>query len=149
MPDDLIDIPVLDDWIGDQLPDGGASLTATRLGAGTGIANALYILQRGELQWVLRRPPAVKNDPSASNTLREWRILQALEGTAVPHPTPRLLCEDLGVLGSTFMIMDVVDGFTPGFELNETNGTVALTYEIGASGTTSAVNLIPELVISE
>ncbi len=117
VPDDLIDLLALDAWIGDQLPGAGLALSATRLGAGTGIANALYILKRGELQWVLRRPPAVKNDPSASNTLREWRILQALEGTAVPHPTPRLMCEDLAVLGSTFMIMDVVDGFTPGFEL--------------------------------
>lgn len=39
--------------------------------------------------------------------------------------------------------------FTPGFELNVTNSTVAVTYELGAAGTTSAVNLIPELVISE
>jgi hypothetical protein len=39
--------------------------------------------------------------------------------------------------------------FTPGFELNQTNGTLAVTYEIGAAGTTSAVNLMPELVISE
>ena len=39
--------------------------------------------------------------------------------------------------------------FTPGFEINVTNATLALTYEIGAAGTTSAVNLMPELVISE
>lgn len=39
--------------------------------------------------------------------------------------------------------------FTPGFELNVTNSTVAVTYELGAAGTTSAVNLMPELVISE
>ena len=41
--------------------------------------------------------------------------------------------------------------FTPGFELNvgPGQGTVAVTYELGAAGTTSAVNLIPELVISE
>lgn len=39
--------------------------------------------------------------------------------------------------------------FTPGFEVNVTNSTLALTYEIGAAGTTSAVNLMPELVISE
>jgi len=39
--------------------------------------------------------------------------------------------------------------FTPGFELNCTNSTLALTYELGAAGTTSAVNLMPELVISE
>jgi aminoglycoside phosphotransferase (APT) family kinase protein len=59
----------------------------------------------------------VKNDPSASNTLREWRILTALEGTPVPHPTPRLFGDDLAILGSPFLIMDVVEGFTPGFEL--------------------------------
>ncbi len=39
--------------------------------------------------------------------------------------------------------------FTPGFELNVTNATIAITYELGSAGTTSAVNLIPELVISE
>ena len=39
--------------------------------------------------------------------------------------------------------------FTPGFELNQTNGTMALTYELGAAGTTSAVNLMAGLVISD
>jgi aminoglycoside phosphotransferase (APT) family kinase protein len=110
-------IASLDAWIDDQLPGAGQQLTATRLGAATGIANALYIVARGEHRWVLRRPPAVKNDPSASDTTREWRLLNALEGTPVPHPAPRLMCQDVSVIGSPFMIMDVVDGFTPGFEL--------------------------------
>lgn len=39
--------------------------------------------------------------------------------------------------------------FTPGFELNCTNSTLAVTYELGSAGTTSAVGLLPELVISE
>ncbi len=39
--------------------------------------------------------------------------------------------------------------FTPGFEINVTNATIAVTYELGAAGTTSAVNLMPELEISE
>jgi hypothetical protein len=30
-----------------------------------------------------------------------------------------------------------------------TNSTIAITYELGAAGTTSAVSLMPELVISE
>jgi hypothetical protein len=38
---------------------------------------------------------------------------------------------------------------TPGFEINVTNSTMAITYELGAAGTTSVVNLLPELVISE
>jgi aminoglycoside phosphotransferase (APT) family kinase protein len=115
--DDLIDVARVDAWIGDRLPGGGEPLSAERLGATTGIANALFVLRRGGHRWVLRRPPAVKNDPSASDTVREWRILVALEGTPVPHPTPRLLCDDPEVIGAPFLLMDVVDGFTPGFEL--------------------------------
>jgi len=112
-----VDTERLDAWIGDRLDGFGTPLTAERLGATTGIANALYTVRRGDHAWVLRMPPKVKNDPSASDTAREWRILTALEGTGVPHPAPRLLCEEVGVLGAPFMLMDVVDGFTPGFEL--------------------------------
>jgi aminoglycoside phosphotransferase (APT) family kinase protein len=114
---DLASLAALDDWIGDGLPGAGSPLQGHRMGEQTGLANALYLLGRGEHRWVLRRPPAVKNDPSASDTGREWRILRALEGTGVPHPAARLFCQDPRVIGSTFMIMDVIDGFTPGFEL--------------------------------
>lgn len=117
--DQTLDLVTIDAWIGDRLPGRGTALTAQRLGAGTGIANDLYLVRRGEHAWVLRRPPAVKNDPSASNTLREWRILNALEGTDAPHPTPRLCCADTSVSDRPFLLMDVVDGFTPGFELPE------------------------------
>ena len=89
------------------------------MGVGTGIANALYLLRRGPEAWVLRRPPEVKNDPSASDTAREWRILRALEGTPVPHPRPLLHCDDIAVIGAPFLVMDLVDGFTPGFALPE------------------------------
>ncbi len=109
-----LDTVTLDEWIGDRLPGRGTPLVAQRMGVGTGIANALFLVRRGEHRWVLRRPPAVKNHPSAADTEREWRILRALDGTPVPHPTPRLFCDDPAVLGATFMMMDVVDGFTPG-----------------------------------
>jgi aminoglycoside phosphotransferase (APT) family kinase protein len=112
-----VDTERLDAWIGERLGGWGLPLTADRLGLGAGIANALYLVRRGENAWVLRMPPKVKNDPSASDTRREWRILNALDGTPVPHPAPRLLCEDVDVLGAPFLLMDVVDGFTPGVEL--------------------------------
>lgn len=114
-----IDCEKLDAWIGDQLPGRGEPLIANRLGADTGISNALFVVARGEQRWVLRRPPTVKNDPSASNTAREWRILSALNGTAVPHPEALLFCEDVDVLGAPFLIMEVIEGFTPGFVLTE------------------------------
>ena len=114
-----LDLAALDAWIGDRLPGAGSPLNAERLGAATGIANALFLLERGGHRWVFRQPPAVKNDPSASDTVREWRILLALEGTPVPHPQPLLLCDDATVLERPFLIMSLVDGFTPGFELPE------------------------------
>ncbi len=117
--DPLLDVTALSAWAGDRLGDPDAPLQASRLGAKTGIGNALFELRRGEQVFVLRRPPAVLNDKSAGNMVREWRILTALEGTTVPHPTPRLLCDDPTVLGAPFLVMDKVDGFTPGFELPE------------------------------
>jgi aminoglycoside phosphotransferase (APT) family kinase protein len=132
MGDELLDTDRLGAWIGDRLPGGGRPLTAERLGATTGIANALYLLGRGEDKWVLRRPPKVRNDPSASDVVREWRILTALEGTPVPHPAPRPVCDDPAVLGAPFLVMDVVDGFTPGFELPVPfAGDPALRFELG------------------
>ena len=113
---ELPDVDALTDWVADRLP-GTGRFSLQRMGQEAGIANALYLMGRDGHQWVLRRPPAVKNDPSAGNTVREWRILRCLEGTPVPHPTARLLCEDPDVIGATFMVMDRVDGFTPGFEL--------------------------------
>jgi aminoglycoside phosphotransferase (APT) family kinase protein len=113
---ELPDVSALGEWIGDRLP-GEGPFTLRRFGQESGMANALYVLGRDGHEWVLRRPPAVKNDPSAGNTVREWRILRALHGTPVPHPAARLLCEDAGVVGATFLIMDFVDGFVPGVEL--------------------------------
>lgn len=107
------DVAALDDWIGDRLPGRGIPLRATRMGQGTGEANALYWLRRGEHVWVLRRPPAVINAPGASDMNREWRILAALDGTCVPHPAPLLLGGPGGPLGGPFLIMARVDGFTP------------------------------------
>jgi aminoglycoside phosphotransferase (APT) family kinase protein len=117
--DALLDLEAVATWLDGHLPGDGVPVSAERIGAGVGVANALYLMRRGDDSWVLRRPPAQKNDPSASDTAREWRILTALEGTAVPHPRPVLLCEDVAVIGVPFMLMSVVDGFTPGFELPE------------------------------
>jgi aminoglycoside phosphotransferase (APT) family kinase protein len=108
-----LDVAALDDWIGHRLPGRAHPLRAERMGQGTGEANALFWLRRGDHVWVLRRPPAVINAPGASDMLREWRILTALEGTRVPHPSPLLLGGPDGPLGTPFLIMERVDGFTP------------------------------------
>jgi aminoglycoside phosphotransferase (APT) family kinase protein len=115
--DELVDVGRLSDWIGDRLPGAGERFAVERMGQDQGIANALFFVSRVGHTWVLRRPPAVKNHPSASNTEREWRILRALEGTAVPHPRALLFCDDTTVIGAPFLVMERVDGFTPGHDL--------------------------------
>ena len=45
--------------------------------------------------------------------LREWRIIEALDGTDVPHTRAVAACEDPSVLGRTFYLMGFVDGWSP------------------------------------
>jgi len=114
------------EWVGARLPGAGAPFSAQRIGEGVGIANVLFALRRDGHVFVLRRPPAVKNAPSASNVHREWRILTALEGTPVPHPAPLLFCDDADVIGAPFLIMSFIDGFTP-------IGTLPSPYDVPAA----------------
>ncbi|MEU7813989.1 phosphotransferase family protein [Pseudonocardia sp. NPDC049154] len=114
-----VDADRLTEWIGSDLPGRGL-VRLERIGQAFGVANALYLVERddpaaadGTARWVLRRPPAVVNAPGASDIGREWRLLTALEGTSVPHPTPLLHCADPEVIGAPFLLMSVVDGFTP------------------------------------
>jgi aminoglycoside phosphotransferase (APT) family kinase protein len=108
-----LDADALGRWIGDRLPGVGEPIEAERMGTTVGMANALFFVRRAGHEWVLRRPPAVVNAPGASDMVREWRVLNALEGSPVPHPGPLLLCEDTAVLGAPFLLMERVDGFTP------------------------------------
>src|SRR5262249_60126638 len=41
---------------------------------------------------------------------REYRVLSALHGTAVPVPRPVALCPDTEVIGAPFYLMEWVDG---------------------------------------
>lgn len=68
---------------------------------------------------VLRRPPEHPR-PTSDNTMRrEIAVLQTLAGTTVPHPALIAGCDDLGVLGVVFYLMQAVDGFNPGNETDD------------------------------
>ncbi|MFV3128786.1 phosphotransferase [Niveispirillum sp. KHB5.9] len=61
-------------------------------------------------RFVLRKKPPGKLLPSAHMIEREFRAMQALAGTAAPVPNARLLCEDAGIIGTPFYVMDHIDG---------------------------------------
>ena len=75
-----------------------------------GQSNPTYRLSAGGRHYVLRRKPAGKLLPSAHAVEREFRVIQALHGVGFPVARPYVLCENDGVIGTVFYIMDCVEG---------------------------------------
>ncbi len=61
----------------------------------------------------LRIPPLSAPASRDDGIVREWRIIEALTGTNVPHTEAIAVCTDQSVLGRTFYIMGFVDGWSP------------------------------------
>jgi aminoglycoside phosphotransferase (APT) family kinase protein len=105
--------PSLQGWALNRLPGGDDQLTLMPLGGAVSTSNEMFSLRGPGTSWILRRPPAVKNAPSAHDVLREYRLLEALEHTDVPHAGAVAACEDPAVFERPFFVMENVDGFSP------------------------------------
>ena len=75
-----------------------------------GQSNPTFLLDCGAHQFVLRKKPPGKLLPSAHQVDREFRVMKALEQSDVPVPRMFLLCEDETVIGTTFFVMEYVEG---------------------------------------
>lgn len=106
----LADIPRLTVWLDENIPFLGTGPLQARMIHG-GTSNVILSLNRGGETLILRRPPAVAPPGSERTVLREARVLRALNGTAVPHPKCYGACEDAGVIGAPFYVMELVDGW--------------------------------------
>ena len=84
-------------------------LRSVQLIAG-GRSNLTYRLDLAAGRVVLRRPPLGHVLPTAHDMSREYRVLSALQHTAVPVPTPLASCQDTDVIGAPFYLMRYVDG---------------------------------------
>jgi aminoglycoside phosphotransferase (APT) family kinase protein len=92
-----LDVEALGRWLGsavtvEQFPGGHSNLT--------------YLVQAGDAEYVLRRPPAGPVPPKAHDMAREFRFLQAVYPHFPLAPRPIALCEDLTVLGCVFFLME-------------------------------------------
>ncbi len=101
------DADALDAWLKDWL--GGEARTEARRTEG-GMSNPTYFLQRGDWRAVLRKQPRAALAPSAHAIDREFRVLEALQDTAVPVPKPIRYCADRDILGTPFYLMEWLDG---------------------------------------
>jgi aminoglycoside phosphotransferase (APT) family kinase protein len=75
-----------------------------------GQSNPTFLLSTDYRKYVLRKKPPGKLLPSAHQVDREYRVMKALEPTDVPVPKMVLLCEDDAVIGTTFFVMEYVNG---------------------------------------
>ena len=89
-----LDLNKLSEYLGRQLPNFSGINTSKKFG--TGQSNPTYLIETPETKYVLRKKPPGKLLPSAHAVDREYRIIKALEKTAVPVPKTMQLCEDIG-----------------------------------------------------
>ena len=75
-----------------------------------GQSNPTFKLSTPAATYVLRRQPPGELLKSAHAVDREFRVLEALAGSAVPVAKALHLCEDRDVIGSMFYIMEYCDG---------------------------------------
>jgi aminoglycoside phosphotransferase (APT) family kinase protein len=108
----VIDVERLADWMdGAGLPGNGEPTRARFLSGGT--QNEIYEIRRGDDRAVIRIPPPGAPPDRDNGILREWRIIEALDGTAVPHTSAIAVCPDTSVLGRPFYLMGFIDGWSP------------------------------------
>jgi aminoglycoside phosphotransferase (APT) family kinase protein len=108
----VIDVERLAAWMDEAgLPGRGEPLEQRFIAGGS--QNEIYELRRGPLHGALRIPPPSAPASRDEGIWREWRIIEALDGTDVPHTQAIAACQDPGVLGRAFYVMGFVDGWSP------------------------------------
>lgn len=95
-------------YLSDHLPGFEGPITAEKFDVGQ--SNPTFLLKTPARNYVLRRKPPGVLLKSAHAVDREFRVQSALADTKVPVARMHLLCEDDGVIGSAFYIMDHVNG---------------------------------------
>ncbi len=108
----MIDVERLATWMDEAaLPGKGEPLEAGYVSGGS--QNEIYEIRRGDLHAALRIPPPAAPQSRDDGILREWRIIEALDGTDVPCTPAIGMCADTSVLGRPFYLMGFVDGWSP------------------------------------
>jgi aminoglycoside phosphotransferase (APT) family kinase protein len=102
------DVDALDAYLRGQLGHGRGRLSVQRTEGG--MSNPTYFVERDGWQAVLRKQPAGPVLPSAHAIDREWRVLSALRGSAIPVPEPLHWCGEREVIGTPFYLMQRLQG---------------------------------------
>ncbi len=105
-----IDIDALSAWLENNLDGFQGPLTIEMFKGGQ--SNPTYKLLTPSQSYVMRAKPGpvAKLLPSAHAVEREYKVMRGLQGTDVPVPRMYCLCEDEGVIGRAFYVMEFMAG---------------------------------------
>lgn len=102
-PGEELDVAALSEYLRGKI-QGSAPLDIEQFP--NGHSNLVYLVRSGRREYVLRRPPLGPVAPKAHDMAREYRVLQAVHPYFPEAPQVFLLCDDPGILGSTFFLME-------------------------------------------
>ena len=104
------DAAALERYLVGAVPGFAGPLTVEQFKGGQ--SNPTYKLITPARAYVMRSKPGpqAKLLPSAHAIEREFRVMSALAGSAVPVPRMLALCEDESVIGRAFYVMEFIDG---------------------------------------
>ncbi len=104
------DIAALEAYLHQHLPGFEGPLSVEQFKGGQ--SNPTYKLTTPGRSYVMRAKPGpvAKLLPSAHAIEREFTVMKALHGTAVPVARMHVLCDDESVIGRAFYIMEYVEG---------------------------------------
>ncbi|TCO24685.1 aminoglycoside phosphotransferase (APT) family kinase protein [Kribbella steppae] len=110
--EDAFDVPVVDSWLRQrtELP---AGLPEVKQFSG-GASNLTYLLRYDGHDLILRRPPAGTKAKGAHDMSREYRIQASLKPVFPYVPEMVAHCNDTGLIGSEFYVMERIVGSIPG-----------------------------------
>ncbi len=108
----LVDPDALARWMDERdLPGKGEPVETTFISGGS--SNEIFEIKRGDAVMALRRPPRKVPEGRNKTMMREFRVLEALNGTDVPHPEAIAGCDNPSVIGASFYLMGHIDGWSP------------------------------------
>lgn len=103
-PGEEIDLGSLEPYLRAHLPATEGAMSCAQFHGGH--ANLTYLIEFGEAEYVLRRPPFGKIAPGAHDMKREYRVLSKLYKHFPRAPRAFHLCEDETIIGSKFVVTE-------------------------------------------
>ncbi len=103
-------LDALQAWLSQHVPGFAGPLQVEQFKGGQ--SNPTYLLITPGARYVMRSKPGpvAKLLPSAHAIEREFQVMRALAGSAVPVPQMLALCEDEAIIGRAFYVMSFMEG---------------------------------------